>query len=470
MKDFLTILGLLCGFCFAQYSKTLVGNTNSFDATAFNNGHKIAVKYCTKFVNDTIHVVYYSSDSLFYVLSTDEGNHWQPPVYLGKGAHPAIDLDRLNRRHIVYEHPDTNGGSIDIYYYCLDDTISPRKVNLSNRVATLPDVVIDSTLMAHIVWEEDVDGRKHIYYRSCVSNSFGDTLRLSNYSNPQENNTSPSISIFEPNKRIYVLWSAVDSSSCKPFRIYYRYNEMGVWSDIILVDDNFRTLRNPSLDYSHGSDSLSACWEDSSTGNLEARFYGGTPGGGYSTSGSSRYPVISTVGLTWSYLYWDEDSSEFKDICCHLYYCMSGWYERRTIRNLFSINESVRYPNACGAYVIWTQGDTPPYKVYFANFGYPIAVDENLLRNAPPKIYAVYPNPFTTTLNIRCLPSASVKIYSANGRLIRSFPVQHFTDASVHSIIWDGTDNFSRKLPSGVYFIYLDMVSYKQAEKVILLR
>ncbi len=457
MKRLLVILCLTFGLCLAQYYKTLVSGTNSFDATGYNNSHKIAVKNLTK-LNDTICVVYYSSDSVFYIYSTDEGYHWQNPVFISPGRHPAIDLDRNGYRHIVWEFPDTSAGTIDIYYDCLNDTLAPIKVNLANRLATMPDVVVDSALCAHIVWLEDVSGRRHIYYRKYSNGSLGDTMRLSNYGSALEDNTSPSISIFKPNKRIYVLWSSVDSSSYTPFRISCRYNEAGNWSEINLLYDHFRPLRNTSLDYSHGNDSLSACWEDSSSGNLEATFYGGTPGGGYPTAGLSRYPVVSTVSITWSYLFWAEDSLGFKDIHYHLYYCMTGWYGRGSIRSLFSINEPVRFPSACGAYVIWTQGNTPPYAIYFANFGYPIGIEDNLIHNTTEKSISAYPNPFqhVTTIKFatRNLKSAiALKIYDVSGKLVKNLiPATYYLLPSI-SVRWDGTDESGKIVPAGVYFI-----------------
>ncbi len=481
MKKFLVLFSLLIGFCGAQVYKTLITSTYSFDATSYNNSHKIAVKNLTKLMNDTIHVVYHSSDSLFYVLSTDEGLQWQTPLYLGKGRHPAIDLDKFGRPHIVWEYFDTTSGGIDIYYDCLNDTVSPLRINLSDRDATLPDVVIDSNLVAHFVWQEDINGKRHIYYRNYSMGSLSDTMRLSNYNAPLENNTGPGISIFRPNNRIYVLWSSVDSSSYTPFRICYRYNEAGNWSGINSIYEHFRPLHNISLDYSHGSDSLSACWEDSSSGNLEARFYGGNPGGGYPTPGLSRYPVVSTVGSTWSYLFWDEDSSGFKDIYYHLYYCMTGWYARNSIRNFFSINESVRFPNACGAYVIWTQGDTPPYKIYFANFGYPIGVEENQLKNS--LVFSVYPNPFQNATNIKFqipnpksqtnsnsqIPNYKLQIYDATGRLVKDFSRLTFNVERL-TVLWDGSDDSGHKLPAGVYFVRVESEGLKQVEKVVLLR
>ncbi|MGB9720847.1 MAG: T9SS type A sorting domain-containing protein [bacterium] len=463
MRRFIVFLSFGIGLCFSQYYESMVANTSSFDATAFNNSHKIAVKSATK-LNDSIYVVYHSSDSLFYIYSTDEGYHWQSPIYLSPGRHPAIDLDRNGMRHIAYESPDG-----DIYYDCLNDYSSAVKVNVSNRLCAVPDLVIDSNLVAHIVWEEEVTGKRHIYYRNYSMGSFSDTMRLSSYGSVPEDNSNPSISIFGPNKRIFVVWTMVDSSSYTPFHIMYRYMEGGNWSPANSLSDHYRPLRNVSLDYSHGNEVLSASWEDSSSGNLEARFYGGNAGGGYPTAGLSSYPVVSTVGTTWSYLFWNEDSSGYKDIYYHLYYTMTGWYARNSIRNFFLINESIRFPNTCGAYVIWTQGDAPPYKIYFANFGYPIGISEMLQNRNSEYSALVFPDPFRNHLQIRYqIPGTryqignagqgfslaevvSIKIYDISGRLVKSF--NHLTNCSFNQIAWSGDDDSGRPVPAGVYLV-----------------
>jgi len=127
----------------------------------------------------------------------------------------------------------------------------------------------------------------------------------------------------------------------------------------------WRVLRHSALDFSHGEESLSACWKNSTPGNLEASFYGGN-GGGYSTQGQSMYPVIATIGSAWSYLFWQGGSSGHKDIYYHLYYFYGpGWYDYGSLRSLFSIDEPIQFPNCCGAFLIWTQGENAPHSIYF---------------------------------------------------------------------------------------------------------
>jgi len=64
-------------------------------------------------------------------------------------------------------------------------------------------------------------------------------------------------------------------------------------------------------------------------------------------------------------------------------------------------------------------------------------------------------------------PVASIKIYDVVGRVVREF--NHLTNYQ-SLIMWDGTDDYGRKLPSGVYFVQLEAEGFKKTEKAILLR
>uniref|UniRef100_A0A7C4XTC2 T9SS type A sorting domain-containing protein n=1 Tax=candidate division WOR-3 bacterium TaxID=2052148 RepID=A0A7C4XTC2_UNCW3 len=98
----------------------------------------------------------------------------------------------------------------------------------------------------------------------------------------------------------------------------------------------------------------------------------------------------------------------------------------------------------------------------------------------------VYPNPFRNHLMIKFqIPNtkfqtnsksenpkqrvAGIKIYDSSGRLVKSLKLST-RYSLLTTVIWDGTDNLGRRLPSGVYFVRLETDSFRQIEKVILLR
>jgi len=472
---FCILLSWMLGFCQYNY----VNSSHSFDATAFNNSHKIASPDFAM-PGDSIHVVYHSLDSVLYTFTTDHGMTWTIPAFLDFGTYPGIDLDLFGFRHIVWQSPDTITGAYEIYYDCLDDYSPPINVSETPSNSIFPDIVVDTLLTAHIVWVEDVASYNQIYYRPCHAGMFGDTVRLSDFGSAEATSSYPSISIFQPNHRVYALWDCNDPGSYSPYQIHSRYLEDSTWSSTEAWA-SYLPLRHSSLDFCHGFDSMSGAWEDSTSGNLEAFFLGGTPGGGYATSGLSDYPVVSTVGQTWSYLFWHEDSSGFEDIYYHLYYWT--WSEG-TVRSVFSIDEPVRYPSCCGSFLIWTQGENPPYDIYFADFGYPVARTE--VKGINPQLQlSVLPNPFKNNTNIsfgkapsnRITHSSNgtgsakgkeLNIYDAMGRVVRTWSVNQWNlSNSVKSVCWDGTNDSGGDLPAGIYFCTVYTNQGSIVEKVI---
>lgn len=460
-------------FGFSQNNYTYVASSNSFDATAFNNSHKIASPDFA-IPGDSIHVVYHSLGSVLYTFTTDHGMTWTIPAFLGIGNYPGIDVDLYGFRHIVWQSLDTVAGDYEIYYDCLDDFSPPINVSESPNNSILPDIVVDTSVTAHIVWVEDIAGYNQIYYRTCQAGALSDTLRLSDVGTAEAVHSFPSISIFQPNHRVYALWDCNDPGSSSPYQVHSRYLEDSTWSQA-QVWASYQPMRHSSLDFCHGEDSISACWEDSTSGNLEAFFLGGNPGGGYATSGLSTYPVVSTVGPIWSYLFWSEDSSGFEDICCHWYYFMGGW-SQETIRSLFNIDEQVRHPSCCGSFVIWTQGENPPYDIYFSDFGYPVGSAE-ITRITPRSRLSIWPNPFrqTTTIKfqdptlnqVQGKSQIAMSIYDAAGRLVKDF--SRFTLDALRPTLfsWDGTNNKGNKLPAGTYFCVMEMDQGSIVEKVV---
>lgn len=87
----------------------------------------------------------------------------------------------------------------------------------------------------------------------------------------------------------------------------------------------------------------------------------------------------------------------------------------------------------------------------------------------------VYPNPFNKNLTIKFqIPNsqseASLRIYDATGRLVKSFDLSTRSSLLSTSVEWSGSDDLGRRLPTGVYFVRLAAGDYKQIEKTILLK
>ena len=73
---------------------------------------------------------------------------------------------------------------------------------------------------------------------------------------------------------------------------------------------------------------------------------------------------------------------------------------------------------------------------------------------------AVSPNPFRGSVRIslghsfdRSVSCSPVRVFDAQGRLVRSLPVSSSLDPSPLFLSWDGADDAGSRLPSGVYYV-----------------
>ncbi|MEO0092692.1 MAG: T9SS type A sorting domain-containing protein [candidate division WOR-3 bacterium] len=461
MSNYLPLLLIILffiKFSFAQFDPVLVCSTNALDATGPNNSHKIAMLHE---LDGTIHIVFYSNDSVKYVRSTNRGASWESPRNVTLGIYPAIDIDQRGFRHIVYQVYDTINHTYEVYYYCLDIRSPPRNISETPGNSINPALVVDQNNLVHIVWADNTFGEYRIYYRSYDLMNLSDTFQISTYGSEAAVHTYPAIGIYQPDNRIYVIWQYYDSLCYTPYQILARNQEGSVWSEISMLQGHWYPLREPSLDFSHGEDELSACWQDSSSGNMEAHFYGGN-GGGYNTPGYSSAPVLSTIGTTWSYLFWQDDDF---DIFYHLYYfMMGGWYASGTFHERFQINEPIYFPNCCGCYCIWTQGDLPPYKLYFCDFGYPIGIDESEKNS---KLFQIEPNPSKGMVKFSFIltdaTEAEIAIYDIRGTKVKIIISDQKAIAS-----WNGTDELGRKVPAGIYLCRLKAKNCQATKKMVI--
>ncbi len=87
-----------------------------------------------------------------------------------------------------------------------------------------------------------------------------------------------------------------------------------------------------------------------------------------------------------------------------------------------------------------------------------------------------FPNPFNPTTNISFTLTAedachaSLEIYNIKGQLVRSFKDHPELAEGKHSITWDGKDDQTNSVSSGVYFYKLEAGSKSKTKKMMLLQ
>lgn len=468
----LTLLLLIIGVGNSVEEFSCICSTDVPFATGPSNSHKLAG---AQLFFDTLGLVFQTSTDIHVYFKVDT-LPWSGPVCSHPGKDPGIDFGYDNCFHLVWV-----SGSDEILYRNLNSGMSPVKVSPTSGNCAKPDVWADSSGLAHIVWEDYTYGAPRIYYRTAnVNGTVGDTFLVS--STTSGSCLSPSIGFcysdtLKSDTFLVVLWQEFDTLNSEPYSIKRRCSKNGVWlSEETLACSQF-PLRNPSLgngafrqsQTEYFYDIFSAAWADSSSGNFEAHFEGGNPGGGYPTAGRSSVPVLSTLGTTWSYLFWQEDSGGITDICHHFYYW--GWRSSGSLRRFLNINENIYSPSCFGCLLVFTQGDSPPYKVMFADFELPIGVKEQK-RNRM-RLSASNPTIFThlgtVSFEIAKPSFLNLVVYDANGRLVRTIE-SGYKQSGCYQAVWDGRDEVGRKVSNGVYFYQLKTDDFTVTKKGILMK
>jgi len=103
---------------------------------------------------------------------------------------------------------------------------------------------------------------------------------------------------------------------------------------------------------------------------------------------------------------------------------------------------------------------------------YPTGIEPVAFAN---RLDNAYPNPFNPTTTIRySIASAghvSLRIYNAAGQLVRTLvDDDQAPTAEGFSVVWDGKDDRSQGVSSGVYFYKLSAKEYTECKKTVLLK
>ncbi len=415
----LLALALFTAAAPAQFQFGVVCTTDSPFATEPNSSHRLgAVNEAVGGATDTVHFVYADAQAAWVRTGAFRFGRltWGAPTLIGAGGRrPAIDCRPDGHRYVAWL-VDDSAGSNQVYFRDLDTAMAPVRVSDPPYEGVDPDVFADDSGCAHIVWSQVDDDTTDIWYCTWYRGSLSAPVLVS--SEPgYEDNTNPSISCFGDSGDIAVTWLAHDMQSPTPWWTKRRRLAGGRWQPVELVWHSSRELASPALDWSRGHESFGMCWVDSTTsGGYDVRYHGGN-GGGYSTRWDARSPVVSHLGTTWSYLFWQDDSGGVSDIRTHFYYFMNGWDAGYSLRQFFGITENIWAPTCLGALVLWMQGEPGNYRVMYAFFDYPIAVAERGDRPGQ-RALLVRPNPVRARAHVTA--PGPVSVYDRSGRLVRS--------------------------------------------------
>ena len=88
-------------------------------------------------------------------------------------------------------------------------------------------------------------------------------------------------------------------------------------------------------------------------------------------------------------------------------------------------------------------------------------------------LIGTFPNPFNPETKIvfstKDLDFAEINIYNLKGQKIKTFALDNLTQGE-HSVIWNGNDENSNSITSGIYFYELKTDQFRQSKKAVLLK
>jgi len=326
--------------------------------------------------------------------------------------------------HVVwYDNRDVNH---EIYYKrSADGGVSwGADMRLTNNTAGsyIPSVSV-SGLVVHVVWEDERDGNKEIYYKRSADGgvSWGADTRLTNNS---ASSTIPSVAVF--GQVVHVVWC--DYRDGNPEMYYKRSTDGGIsWGADTRLTNNPYASVFPSVSVSGLV--VHVVWDDNRDGNREIYCKRSIDGGiswGADTrltnnSAASNHPSVSVSGQV-VHVVW----SDYRDGNAEIY------YKRDPTGNVLEIiNINSEIPNQ-------------------------FSLSQN------------YPNPFNPTTKIKfTLPKSSfvkLVVYDAIGKEIETL-VNKQLNAGTYETEWN-----SGKFSSGVYFYKLTTNEFTDIKKMVLLK
>jgi len=107
--------------------------------------------------------------------------------------------------------------------------------------------------------------------------------------------------------------------------------------------------------------------------------------------------------------------------------------------------------------------------------GWPsVGLDDNVIVQTPEVfLHQNYPNPFnpTTTINYSLKENSkvSINIYNIKGQKVKQL-VSDQLPAGQHSVVWNGKDDNSKSVSSGIYFYNLKTGNFQKVRKMILMK
>jgi hypothetical protein len=490
----LIILFLLCeiaAICFSG-EPLKIADSNRADATAFNNGRRMA-----RTSDDRLVVVYQDSvegQPAVMWLDSQSGRNWSQPQILDYGENPSLTIDDRDRIYAAWVLSDGKGiglRSLSRQGTEWDAADTSLYIRPENAVScSYPSIEWQSSKL-YMVWQQksrDLE-TENIYFQvddPTLSTAY-QSFRISSDSAQSVYPLVTGDLEFYPGL-VHILWTEFDGLSS---RIMYSNISDG------LFPENEAIL--PSS-YSKAYPSISVRNYEVDNGIMESLMT-------IACSDPIHGALLTHAVRAWDFgiSYLDSDSiaashdvlANADDViissCAVVWQSLDDIYYAQNVNGRFvfsprPLNDMVVIPNRYPSVryktfredsldVVWTAGSEAPYSIMYRRMAkiYSSQVVERG-KSAQPEDFSLmpnYPNPFNATTSIKYQiakeSQVSVKIYDILGRHVRTL-LEKNQELGVFTLLWDGRDNRGYALSSGLYLLRLKSDHQEKVIKLVMIR
>ncbi len=242
----------------------------SYNGSAWSTNQQITFGNGTSYspvltvdTSDKLHLVWQDTrhikSEIYYKFY--DGQNWRPETRLTTSSdhslNPTIAIDFQNTIHVLWQE-GTDEEGFRIFYKYNNRTGWSEVLQLTNvsYIAQNPTIACDSQNTLHLVWVDERDGNKELYYQSYQANHWSPPQRLTE----TDNNSESPILLVDSLDNLHLIW--LEKTRIFPLtnHIYYkRYDKMEWTIEQQLTEGPPELLiEQPLIAYAKRPDSLSA--------------------------------------------------------------------------------------------------------------------------------------------------------------------------------------------------------------------
>lgn len=169
---------------------------------------------------DNVHVVWEERGHVYHRFC--RGNTWSPSRSVATGEQPDIVVDSSGMAHVVLVNEF--GGNYEIYYCRWNGSTwsLPRNVSNTSGISSAPAIDVAPNGMLHVVWADNTPGYSVIYH------AYWNGVYWINEPIPNALGGAPSVSV-DRDGLVHVVWQDRDTPNT-PYEIYHSQWDGSRWS------------------------------------------------------------------------------------------------------------------------------------------------------------------------------------------------------------------------------------------------